>query len=132
VLGVWQPRAQQSYLRENVKAISLGFVGGVASLLAVSACPPSPVPPPTPPDATDAIAPPVAPEASPPVPKDVCLTACATAKRLGCPEGNYGDCSLTCAKILADVHQVHFDPVAITAAKTQDDVRAAGWSCTVK
>jgi hypothetical protein len=113
------------------------LAGLLCACFALAACPP-PAPMPPGPDATDAVAPP-SPEAAPPIdatpppPKsNVCVDACATAKHLGCPEGDYADCSLTCAKILADVHQVHFDPAAIAAAKTQADVRAAGWSCTVK
>jgi hypothetical protein len=105
-----------------------------AFALVIVACPPSPVVPT--PDA-DAVAPPpvvwmdaavVMVDASPSTPEGAACNAMAV---VGCREGKMVDCAATIRKINADPHFVHSDVKKLSAAKTADDVRAAGTSCTL-
>lgn len=104
-----------------LRTITFSIVASSAILF--GGCPPTTLPdagPPVP-------APTPAQDASPPAAG--CQAACSNAGVLGCPEGKVADCVVTCSTIAADPLQVHPNLTAIAAAKTVNDVRAAGWTC---
>lgn len=60
-----------------------------------------------------------------------CVAACKNVHDHvpACPEGQFADCADVCTNVMGSVGFKHPDLNGLMAAKSVDDVRAAGWSC---
>lgn len=101
-------------------------VAYVALLAVTQGCPPAPEPPHTDPNdgGEDGEDPPVESATFP-----ICAKACATLKRLGCPEADRPDGGSTCYAVCAKAERsgkFGLRPSCVAVSKSQADVKACG------
>jgi hypothetical protein len=83
-----------------------------------------------PPDADGAMPPSPPPVDAAPAPTS-CDTMCFNLRTLGCPEGNFADCAVTCNKALSDPGVPKPPIVCVSTATSQAAVRACGLRCSL-
>jgi hypothetical protein len=57
-----------------------------------------------------------------------CLLMCDNLFKLGCPEGNKGNCFATCVQII-EKRFIVLDPVCVSVAVSKEGVRSCGIAC---
>jgi len=104
----------------GARATLFSTLGFLSVLFWVPDCTPSTVKP-----APDADAAPLPPGP----PSSPCLAACAAAKAVGCPEGQFSDCASTCTLEISDPGMPHPNTACLSTASSPAGVRSCGWAC---